>query len=65
MMRGDYLLVRSRIRVVVGRMADIDLLTLSYRVRVTARSAEWIIPAQCEAFRRGLYAKEYVANGIT
>jgi hypothetical protein len=46
-------------------MADDDLLTLCYRVRVDAVSLAWITTAQREAFLRGLYASGYVANGLT
>jgi len=55
---------RGRVRWLVGRMTDADLLTLCYRVRVDDLSVPWIISAQAEAFRRGLYAEEYVANGL-
>ena len=53
------------IRSLVRLLSDADLLTLCYRVRVGVNSLAWITSAQAEAFRRGLYEKEYVANGLT
>lgn len=58
-------LPRWRVRAVVGRMTDAELLTLAYRVRVNVESLAWITAAQAEAARRGLYAKEYFPHVLT